>query len=205
MVKSKAAPVNVEEQKVLKNDLTILFAMVDGMAAYLAGDATWWDMGQVDLPLLTIGGYLMRRRRLVLLESRLSGGDREALTAANAAYDQIAGSQIVRFEQRASSELVSRLREWTTYLRDLAVSRRLAADTERYTYLADTRVVISELVEKLNQSPFHLAEHLEDDIAALDNRLRYRWVAKSFIWSPVWSSAYPADPYWWLYGHPKAD
>lgn len=203
MVKSKAAPIKAEEYQILKNDLAILAAMVRGMPGYLASDVTWWDMGQIDMPLLTVGGYLMRRRRLGALEELLGSAEREALAAANATYDQIVSSQIVRLEDRASSELGSRMREWTVYLRDLAVSKRLAADTERYNYLADTRVVIGELVDKLSESPFRLAEHIPTDVAALDYRLKFRWTLGPFIWSPVWASAYPRDTYWWLYGHPR--
>lgn len=203
MVKSKAALIKAEEYQILKNDLAILAAMVRGMPGYLASDVTWWDMGQIDMPLLTVGGYLMRRRRLGALEELLGSAEREALAAANATYDQIVSSQIVRLEDRASSELGSRMREWTVYLRDLAVSKRLAADTERYNYLADTRVVIGELVDKLSESPFRLAEHIPTDVAALDYRLKFRWTSGPFIWSPVWASAYPRDTYWWLYGHPR--
>lgn len=205
MVKTRAAQISTAEHDVLKSDLAILVAMADGMGDYLASDVTWWDMGQTDMPLLTVGGYLMRRRRLGMLDYLLHDDERKTLAAANATYDHTVSSQIVRFEARALAELGSRLREWTVYLRDLAVSKRLAADTERYNYLADTRVVIGELMDKLSESPFRLPEHIPADVAALDNRLKYRWTPGTFIWSPVWTAAYPRDEYWWLHGRPKAD
>ena len=204
MVKSKAAQLEATEYDVLQKDLAILRAMVDGMGGYLASDITWWDMGQTDMPLLTIGGYLMRRRRLEAVNHLLYDAECDTLAEANATYDQIVSSQIVRFEERALFELGTRMREWTVYLRDLAVYRRLAADVERYGFLADTRVVIGELVEKLSQSPFRLPEHIPADVASLDYRLKYRWTPGPFIWSPVWTTAYPQEIYWWLYGRPKA-
>ena len=190
---------------VLKHDLAILETMAAGMDDYLKSDATWWDMGRSDMPLLTIGGYLMRRRRLHALSYLLQEAERVKLSVANAIYDAIVSGQIVRFEERALTELGARLREWTVYLRDLTVSHRLAADTARYDYLADTRVVINELIDKLSESPFRLPEHIPSDVAALDRRLGARWTPGPFIWSPVLSPAYPPDPYWWLYGYPKAD
>lgn len=205
MVKTRAAKISEADHEVLKGDLAILLAMVDGMGDYLASDITWWDMGQTDMPLLTIGGYLMRRRRLGLLDALLHDDERKALAAANERYDRAVSTRIVRFEARALAEFGLRLREWTVYLRDLAVSKRLAADTERYSYLADTRVVMGRLVHKLSESPFRLPEHLPADVAALDNRLKYRWTPGAFIWSPVWTAAYPRDEYWWLYGRPKKD
>lgn len=202
MVEEKGADRVVREKDVLKHDLTILEAMAAGMDAYLRSDATWWDMGRGDLPLLTIGGYLMRRRRLAVLSYLLDDSEKESMAAANVAYDTTVSGQIVRFEERALAELGARMREWTVYLRDLTVSRRLAADTARYEYLADTRVVINELVGKLSESPFRLPDHIPADIAALDRRLGGRWTPGGFIWAPVWTPAYPPDPYWWLYGYP---
>ena len=193
------------EYDVLKHDLAILESMASGMAEYLKSDTTWWDMGRGDMPLLTIGGYLMRRRRQAILGYLLRDSERGSMAAANAVYDKTVSGQIVRFEERALAEIGARLREWTVYLRDLTVSRRLATDTARYEYLADTRVVISELVNKLSESPYRLPEHVLTDIAALDHRLGARWSPGAFIWSPIWTPAYPPDPYWWLYGHPKVD
>lgn len=193
-----------EQHDVLKRDLAILESMVSGMGEYLASDTTWWDMGRGDMPLLTIGGYLMRRCRLVALDYLLAVAEQEAMVAANAAFDQLIAAHTVRFEERALAELGARMREWADYLRNLAVSQRLAADRERYEYLADTRVVIDELTGKLNESPFRLPAHIPADVAALDNRLGSRWKSGAFIWSPVWTPAYPPDRYWFLYGYPKA-
>lgn len=193
------------EQDVLKRDLAIAVAMADGMAGYLRSDVTWWDMGRRDMPLLTIGGYLMRRRRLGILEYLLHQPERQTMTAANAAFDRLVDDNVVRFEERALSELGARIREWTVYLRDLTLSHRLAADRTRYVYLADSRVVIEELMQKLGAAPFQLAEHIRHDVSALDHRLTAGWTPNAFIWSPVWTPAYPSDTYWWLYGHPKAD
>jgi hypothetical protein len=204
MVKDTPVERMAAEQDILKHDLAILTSMAKGMDEYLRSDATWWDMGRPDMPLLTIGGYLMRRRRLALVEYLLHESEQEELAMANAHYDKIVSGQIVRFEERALAEIGARMREWTVYLRDLMVSHRLAADTARYDYLADTRVVIGELVNKLSESPFKLPEHIPNDIAALDHRLGARWSPGAFIWAPVWTPAYSPDSYWWLYGHPKA-
>lgn len=204
MVDDKSLKHVATDNDVVKHDLAILALMAGGMADYLASDATWWDMGRGDMPLLTIGGYLMRRRRLAALGHLLREEEANSVAESNAKYDQTVSGQIVRFEERALSELGARIREWTVYLRDLTVSHRLAADTARYDYLADTRVVIESLIEKLSESPFRLPEHIPGDVAALDHRLRNRWKPGPFIWSPVWTPAYPIDRYWWLYGHPKA-
>jgi hypothetical protein len=110
---------------------------------------------------------------------------------------------VVRFEQRAYQELNTRLREWTTYMRDLSRSAKLLADRDRYATRAETRIVIGELVDKLGTYPYQLDGRVPRDVAALDRRLRLMWTPGEFLLDSVWKPAYPTDAYWWLYGQPK--
>ncbi|MBP8947584.1 MAG: hypothetical protein KBG73_02005, partial [Candidatus Promineofilum sp.] len=57
-------------------------------------------------------------------------------------------------------------------------------------------------LDLLGQPPYQRPEHVVTDVAALDRRLQARWQAGEFIWAVVWQPAYPAEGYWWLYGHP---
>jgi hypothetical protein len=188
---------------ILKRDLTILEAMVAGLPEYLMSDATSWDMRRGGMPLLTIGGCLMRLRRLALLRDQLAHTERLVLTEATDAFDEALREKVVRFEQRANSELNARLREWTTYLRDLAHSSKIAADWRRYADMADTRIVIGELVDKLSQHPYRLDGRVSRDVAALDRRLRQMWQPGEFVLDAVWQEVYLTDRFWYLYGHPK--
>lgn len=190
----------------LKRDLAIMRAMAADLGDYLNSSSTHWTMatGRGDMPPLTIGGYLMRRRRLAALGRLLQAGESEALVSANHMFDSQAKDWLVQFESKMLAEMGDRMREWSIYLRDLAASTRLAADTARYAYLADTRVVLEELVDTLQRSPYRLPVHIPADIAALDSRLRLHWAEGEFVWSSVWLPAYPQDRFWWLYGHPAA-
>lgn len=184
--------------ELLSHDLIVLEEMVARASGYLMAEATHWDMGK-DRPPMTLGGILMRRRRLTLLADALSPAERDRLAAANAGYGALLAAQPVRLESRVAAEIGDRLREWTVYLRDLAASGRLAADQAHYSYRADTRVVIEELMAALGP---RLPRQLPDDVAALDHRLQARWQPGAFIWDTVWQPAYPAERYWWLYGAP---
>jgi hypothetical protein len=191
------------EYDILERDLAILEAMVAGLPEYLMSDAVSWDMRRVGMPPLTIGGCLMRLRRLPRLQARLVGDRRVALARIRSAFDDALSEQVVRFEQRASGELNARLREWTTYLRDLAHSSKIAADRERYAAKADTRIVIGELVDKLSEHPYRLDGRIPRDVAAVDRRLRQMWQPADFVLGDIWQAVYPVDRYWWLYGYPK--
>ena len=196
--------VSTVEHDVLRHDLTILEDMVLHMGGYLLTEATRWDVGKSGAPTITIGGYLMRRRRLGLLAGALGEDERQRLAAANADFDAIVARQLVRYETRALAEAGARMREWTDYLRDLATSKRLAGDHAHYAYKADIRVVLGEVLDLLGQPPYELPGHVVTDVAALDRRLQARWQPGGFIWAAVWQPAYAMEAYWWLYGHPAA-
>jgi len=185
----------------MAHDLSVLEDMVAHMGGYLMTEATRWDVGKSGAPPITIGGYLMRRRRLGLLSDQLDEDERHRLAVANADYDGITARQTVRFEARILAEVGGRMREWMEYLRNLAVSKRLVADHAHYIWKADTRVVIGELLDAFGPT---LPGHVTDDVAMLDRRLQTRWAPDAFIWAAVWQPAYPAERFWWLYGYPAA-
>ncbi|MBK7219431.1 MAG: hypothetical protein IPH95_20820 [Candidatus Promineofilum sp.] len=189
------------EHEVLSHDLTILEDMVLHMGGYLLTEATRWDVGKSGAPPITVGGYLMRRRRLGLLAGALGEDERRRLAAANADYDATVARQLVRYEARALAEAGARMREWADYLRDLATSKRLAGDHAHYAYKADIRVVLDEVLDLLGQPPYRRPEHVLTDVAALDHRLQGRWQPGAFVWAAVWQPAYSVEKYWWLYGH----
>ena len=190
--------------ELLSRDLAILEDMVLHMGGYLLTDATRWDVGKSGAPPITVGGYLMRRRRLELRAGALDEDERQRLAVANADYDAVVARQVVRHEARALAEAGARMREWAGYLRDVAASKRLAADHAHYAYKADIRVVLAEVLDLLGRPPYRLPQHLTDDVAALDHRLQARWQPGGFVWAAVWESAYPLEPYWWLHGNPLA-
>lgn len=191
------------ERELYDRDLAVMQTMIDHVDEYLASDVTRWDLGTAGMPPMTIGGILMRRERLGRVDERLTLGQRQMRDALNDRFDDCLVETVVRFEGRAHDELHARLREWTNYLRDLP--SRSAAQPEIYAYVADTRVVIGVLIDKLSEPPYKLESHIPKDVAALDKRLKSLWVKGPFIWHEAWAQAYPPDKHWYLYGGPRGD
>lgn len=204
MIVQETADREILDHRLLAHDLAVLEDMVVHMGGYLMTEATRWDIGKSGAPPITIGGYLMRRRRLGLLAPRLDADERHRLDEANADFDRVVTNQTVRFEHRTLAEIGDRLREWGVYLRHLAGSARMAADHAHYAWKADTRVVVGDLIAVARERRLALPGHIPTDLAALDHRLQGHWQPGAFIWAPVWELAYPAEPYWWLYGSPTA-
>lgn len=191
------------EQITLQHDLMVMEEMAANMEAYLISDAKEWTIPRVNMPKLTIGGYLMRQHRLLALEERLDEEGRARLHAAIKQFDAALEGRVVRFEQRAHQELRARISEWSQYLRDL--KSRAVADVHHYAGTVDTRVVAGVLVDKLQTPPYHCEEQAVKAIAAYDKNLQGRWVEGEFVWDEVWRPAYPRETYWYLYGHPRVE
>ena len=187
---------------ILTLDLQILEVMVAEMEAYLASDATFWPLNREGLPpKLTIGGCLMRQFRLLALQEHLPTPEHKRLKTAIDSFNHLLQENVVSFENRAHDELHAHLREWTSYLRNM--SSQVASETEHYANTVDTRLVINALMSKLQTPPYTLNAQLAEDVVRMDKYLKAQWQKGGFVLPDVWQAAYPADKYWWLYGHPK--
>ena len=66
----------------LEQDVTILSEMAAQMDDYLKSDILFWKMGQGGMPMLTLGGYLMRQYRLLTLADLLPAARQEEMETA---------------------------------------------------------------------------------------------------------------------------
>lgn len=184
----------------LARDLDIMEAMSVEMGEYLDSDVLFWPMSGKGgtMPMLTLGGYLMREHRLLALDDQLDEMDKERLDATVDRFNQALEDRIVRFETKANSELEARLRQWQEYLRDL--DRGSADKTSNYATAVETRAMIDALINRLEMPPYQLDMRSLQNLAALDTTLRDRWLPGDFVWPAGWQPAYPVDKDWWLYG-----
>ncbi|MFN2103236.1 MAG: hypothetical protein ACK2UJ_00090 [Candidatus Promineifilaceae bacterium] len=190
-----------KEKAVLAHDLMILEEMAANMADYLDSDVIDWTIPRANMPGLTIGGYLMRQHRLGVLKARLNEDDQARLEAAVVEFNDALSERVVRFETRAHQELHTRIAEWIAVLP--ALSRHARTEANYYAGVVDIRVVISELINKLQSAPYRLESGVIDELNAIDLLLKERLEEQDFIWDPIWQVAYPKSDYWWLYGSPR--
>ena len=180
----------------LRQDLKILAAMAADMDAYLINNTLFRQMAQ-GLPKLTLGGYLMREHRLLILRDDLLASDaQEQLDQAIMQANQIFQERRTFVDQKLHKEIEARLRQWTQYLTDLADGQ----GASRYATAVEARAMIAALVEKAPTFVIQLDMVTEEKIDALDQRLKQRWQSGNFVWPSAWESAYSQGDYWWLYG-----
>lgn len=192
-----------QEHTVLQHDLLIMEEMAANMAAYLVSDTLDWRIPRVNMPRLTVGGYLMREQRLLALKKQLDAEEQGRYEAARKQFEDALVERVVRFETKTHQELHARLGEWIAFLRDL--NSRMVAEPNHYAGVVDTRVVIHAMIDRLQQRPYQLETQIVTELNTLDRKLRLRWTPGPFVWDAVWKPAYPADEYWYLHGCPRVE
>lgn len=188
-------------QEKLQWDLKILAAMATEMDAYLKSETLYWQMGYSDMPKLTLGGFLLRRHRLLNLAELMNEDEWLVMEKAIAQFNDALSDKIVRTEKRAHEELGVRSRQWGTYLSD--VQRHAPQAAVNYATAVENRAMISAITAFLQTDPFQLEAHVLGNTEALDKALHNHWQPGEFIWPEEWQTAYPPDEFWWLYGRPK--
>ncbi len=185
----------------LREDLEILAAMAEDMDEYLRSDVLYWKMGFGWMPMLTLGGYLMREYRLLSLRGLLDSAEQARLDTAVAQFQQAVTGKTVRFEQKAKKELGVRTRQWGRYLDDLRQEPELAGIN--YETAVTNRAMMAAMLDRLAEPPYQPDNSLQETIKNLDKGLRTRWQSGEFVWPAEWQPAYPQEKYWWLYGRPN--
>jgi hypothetical protein len=185
----------------LAQDVTILGAMAGQMAEYLDSEILFWPLGRGDMPMLTLGGYLLREHRLLALPQLLTPEQRTQVDAAIFQFNQALANRVVRFEAKAQHELEARLRQWTETLKEM--EHGTLQRSSNYATVVETRAMIHALLDRLGMPPYRPDARLGQQVALLDTRLQGRWQPGDFAWPTEWQPAYPRGEYWWLYGAPR--
>lgn len=184
----------------LSRDVEILVAMAAEMDAYLMRDVLFWRMENAWMPMLTLGGYLMRQNRLLALQNLLSAGEQTQVAQAVSQFNAALSEKIVRFEEKGHTEMEARIRQWGEFLKDLQWDPQ--SSVPNYPTSVEARAMMAALMDRLALAPYQLSPRIPEQVKLLDANLRSRWQTGEFIWPVEWQSAYPRTEFWWLYGQP---
>ena len=180
----------------LAQDVAAMGAMAGQMAEYLDSEVLFWPLGHNSLPMLTLGGFLLREHRLLALAGLLTPEQRTQVDAAVFQFNQALADRVVRFEAKAHHELEARLRQWTETLKEM--EHGTLQRSSNYATVVETRAMIHALIERLNMPPYRAESRLGQQVALLDTRLHGRWTPGECVWPAEWQPAYPRGEYWWL-------
>ena len=191
----------------LKRDLDELINMSHKLKEYILGDALYMPVGggfiRGSTPDLTIGAFLLRRRRLHLLRDRLDTEAQAALDETLSRHDDLQRGWRVHYEKKLAREVKSRLKLIGAYLRDCAENPRDCAPA--YPVEAMRRTIMQEILLAMDEFDYDKSAVMAG-IQRADAALRRYFRPGSFIWATELANRYiPSEAFWWLYGTPDAN
>ncbi len=148
------------------------------------------------LPRLTVGGLIMRLQRLNAIRDQLTPAQQQAVTQAQAQFDQVRKEWTVAYEGKLERELTSRLQAYGQMIKEIGEEPRRTADS--YPSEIEKRVIIEGLRSEAERQNV-LSASFTSQIQNLDSMLRRYTQPADFVWDKRLEPAYPRDPYWYLY------
>jgi hypothetical protein len=184
----------------LERELRFASIMAGDLKEYLLSDTLYWSLSHpgptsLPYPLGTIGGLLLRLRRLEAASDQLSPDQYTRLEEAKNKSSDLLQAWPIQREAKAVREIKARLQTWSAFLDDLS------ADIQRfnseYATQAEGRSVLALL--------FPVAGHAADGqgfgarLNGLDDRLHMLVGSGDFVWDPIFETGFPRAEFPWLY------
>lgn len=181
-------------------DLALLEAMLEALPDYLTQSELYYPLNNPYWPRLTLGGVLLRLRRVEAAYNRLDDSQREAVQRILVRFNEIIQEYKSHLVARVHAEYQARLRQWDHYLSELEHDPHQHADF--YSSEVENRLILQLLEEFLTSSQVSAASPDRARLDELDRHLAENWQEGDFILPLAVQSAYTAADDWWLYGRP---
>jgi hypothetical protein len=188
----------------LERDLRIVSAITADLKAYLLSDSVYWplsDTGPVLLPypLGTLGGLLLRLRKLETARGQLTTEQSERLQDVASTAHATLDEWIVQKEQKAAREIKARLQTWGAFLDDLiGDAKRFQSE---YASQVEGRTILPLLFAAAGKAAD--GQGLMTRLASLDERLKTVSAPGDFVWDTVFAPGFSRQEYPWLYVQPR--
>jgi len=180
-------------------DLRYLQAGADVLENFLLASDNYWPIGVgapeggAPYPQLTLGNLLLAKARATV--QAVSPVEQRQLDQINERIDAIHEQWRTAWSGKASGELRGRLVQWRNFLEDYRENRQ--ANYDRFRYEVFRRVIIELLLP--DAEALSSADH--EMLDSLDGLLKAVLKPAGFIWETELESAFPKQPYWFLYGY----
>ena len=186
------------------HDMAVLEAMAAEMEPYLKSTILYWQLSPEQRispppPLLTIGGTLLRARRLEALRDTMEPEEAARLGDARAQFDQAIGEWPAHAARKIVHELDARLNSWRRYVADCQMRDRSCLNS--FPSEAEKRTIVELLLDEgkdlIEVGPFRAQAR------ALDGQFRAYFSRDDFVWDERLRTGFPKERFWWLYGRPE--
>jgi hypothetical protein len=182
-----------------EDHLRYLEGGVEVLDDYLLSSEMYWSVGVpaaeegVELPPLTMGGLLLARA--LVRGSRLSAGQRERFEKVDKQIERVRTRWRVAWERKCQHSFSARLTTWRDFIEEYRDQPEEHAD--RYANAVKFRVMLQLLLKESVQ----IGEAELGLLSTMDKILRNIIQPGPFIWDAQQAEGFPAEEYWFLYGH----
>lgn len=184
----------------ISHDLNYVAVSLSELKTYLLSKELFWPLrlkpapGKPSVAKLTPGNLLLSFARLDALHhsKKMSSKQESELLKLKRDFNVLKTKWTVAWENKATQEFTSRLRQWRLYLNEVA------HDVNTHAPYFATEVRLRVLLELLRDD---LAEVPETDLSTLDDELRSHFTPGDFIWDADFATGFPQEKYWFLRGH----
>jgi hypothetical protein len=188
----------------IEHELAVLEAMATEMESYLKSDILYWQLSPAQRifpppPMLTIGGALLRARRLEALAEWMEPTLNQRLAAARVDLERALTEWRAHATQKMGRELDARLNSWRWYVTECQARNRSCVTS--FPSEAEKRTILALLLEKAKG--YMEVGEIERLVQGLDERFRQHFTPGEFIWDKRLEDAFPGRRFWWLYGRPE--
>jgi len=184
----------------LDREIRIAGAMAGDLKAYLLSDTLYWPLSDsgpkgFPFPLGTVGGMLLRLRRLAAATDALSPDQFQQFEQARQKADDELKHWAIQAEEKEVREIKARLQTWSAFLDDAI------GDPTRHTVEYPTQVENRAIMDMLLAIAGRAADgqNFRARLDSLDQRLQANTQSADFVWDAIYAPAFPKAANWWLY------
>ena len=179
---------------------TYLQAGLEEIERYLLSDDLFWSVSvvpsaDVSYPNLTLGGLLLYQVYARVLAETSS--QQVSYQKLENQLNSLRSHWRVAWERKATWEFEARLRQWGNVLKEIRSDP--TENVAYYRYEVRIRVLLALLRHEIPEVDTAYLEHLDN----LDTILQALFEPGDFIWEQGFTSAFPKDVYWYLWGEPR--
>ncbi len=184
----------------LDRELGFVVSMASDLKEYLLSDTLYWQLSNagprsMPYPLGTLGGMLLRLRRLEAASGALSPDQFERYEQVRQEAEDSLKHWAIQAEQKMVREIKARLQTWSAFLDD-AIGDPTRHIPE-YPTQVENRVIMAMLLTRAGRAAE--GQGFRTRLETLDQRLGANTERGDFVWDSIYASAFPADTDWWLY------
>lgn len=189
----------IEETFNLTEDLQEAQAMAQSLDEYVRQPELYYNIGNT-LPRMTLGGFLLRLRRLRFLQEQMMDTQKRTLAEVDATHKNALQEWREHYGMKLVEEAKSRIDNINQYIFDCKESPSQCQDY--YPQEAHRRTIVEELLTEIKRLDLDSFEEVTEQLKVIDGRLGSFLRDAEFCWDEKLQSLYPESIYWWLYRQP---